>query len=365
MEILIPAERIQKRVGELAQQIAADYHDQRVTIVGVLTGSLIFLADLIRRLDLPLRVALIQASSYRGNATLPGELHVAPELVPDVRGRNVLLLDDILDTGQTLNYLVAHLRALGASAARGRVASQGRPAETADRARLLRVHDSGRVRGWLRTRLQRRVSQPAVHRGANAREPRSKRGRRFKSNAPSAPTGQGMTPCPKRSSSSLISATAAPPSNCCCLCPRSGVPAWMLVSARWADRPMGGIPRGAGHPSELPGWKERLEVRPLLRLRELIREERPALIHAWGLVALRAVAWTGVASRSHVVLGSHRSSRPHWLDRWLLKQAAHVTALSTFQRERLLACGLPAEHVSYLPPESKCQRAPPHRSAIN
>jgi hypoxanthine phosphoribosyltransferase len=118
MEILISADRIQKRVGELAQQIAADYRNQPVTIVGVLTGSLIFLADLIRRLDLPLRVGLIQASSYRGAVTSPGELHVDPVLVPDVQGRHVLLLDDILDTGQTLHYLVRHLKSLGAASLR-------------------------------------------------------------------------------------------------------------------------------------------------------------------------------------------------------------------------------------------------------
>src|SRR5205809_5849597 len=114
MDVLLSAERIQARVGELARQIAEDYHGQPLTIVGVLTGSLIFLADLVRHLDLPLRIGLIQASSYRGAATSPGELHVQPELVPDVRGRHVLLLDDILDTGQTLDYLVRHLRGLGA-----------------------------------------------------------------------------------------------------------------------------------------------------------------------------------------------------------------------------------------------------------
>jgi len=81
-------------------------------MVGVLTGSLIFLADLIRHLDLPLRIGLIQASSYRGTATTPGQLHIQPELAPDVRGRHVLLLDDILDTGQTLGYLVDHLHSL-------------------------------------------------------------------------------------------------------------------------------------------------------------------------------------------------------------------------------------------------------------
>jgi hypoxanthine phosphoribosyltransferase len=114
MDILIPAERIQERVAELARQIAADYQGRPVTIVGVLTGCLMFLADLVRRLDLSLRIDLIQASSYRGATTTPGELRIQPELVPDVAGRHVLLLDDILDTGQTLAYLVNHLRALRA-----------------------------------------------------------------------------------------------------------------------------------------------------------------------------------------------------------------------------------------------------------
>lgn len=118
MQILIPAERIQQRVGELGRQIAADYQGRPVTIVGVLTGSLIFLADLIRRLDLPLRVGLIQASSYRGATTTPGELRIQPELTPDVSGRHVLLLDDILDTGQTLGRLVGHLHDLGAASVR-------------------------------------------------------------------------------------------------------------------------------------------------------------------------------------------------------------------------------------------------------
>jgi hypoxanthine phosphoribosyltransferase len=119
MDILISAERLQERVGELAGQIAADYRERRpVTIVGVLTGSLMFLADLVRRLDLPLRIGLIQASSYRGATTTPGELHIQPELQPEVRGRHVLLLDDILDTGQTLVHLTRHLHTLGAASVR-------------------------------------------------------------------------------------------------------------------------------------------------------------------------------------------------------------------------------------------------------
>ena len=112
MEVLIPADRIQGRVEELAAQVAADYRGRPVTIVGVLTGCLMFLADLVRHLDLSLRIVLIQASSYRGEATRPGDLHIDPALLPDVKGRHVLLLDDILDTGRTLAALTAHLHGL-------------------------------------------------------------------------------------------------------------------------------------------------------------------------------------------------------------------------------------------------------------
>jgi hypoxanthine phosphoribosyltransferase len=118
MEVLISAERLQQRIVEMARVIATDFRDRPITIVGVLTGCIMFLADLVRHLDVRLRIDLIQASSYRGPVTTPGQLHIAPELVPDVHGRHVLLLDDILDTGQTLHHLVAHLRSLGAESVR-------------------------------------------------------------------------------------------------------------------------------------------------------------------------------------------------------------------------------------------------------
>jgi hypoxanthine phosphoribosyltransferase len=118
MKVLLSADDIQRRVAEMARQIAADYRGQPVTIVGVLTGCLMFLADLVRHLDLPLRIALLQASSYRGEATAPGELRIQTELLPDLRGRHVLLLDDILDTGQTLAHLRQHLHNLGVASLR-------------------------------------------------------------------------------------------------------------------------------------------------------------------------------------------------------------------------------------------------------
>lgn len=118
MKILISAEQIQQRLQEMALEIQRDYRHAPVTIIGVLTGSLMFAADLVRRLDLPLRIGFIQASSYRGLATTPGQLYVQPELMPDVQGRHVLLLDDILDTGRTLSTLRQHLRSLDVSSLR-------------------------------------------------------------------------------------------------------------------------------------------------------------------------------------------------------------------------------------------------------
>src|SRR3954451_17478049 len=114
MDVLISASRIQERVAELAARMGTELRERPVTFVGVLTGSLMFLADLVRHLDLPLRIGFIQAYRYRGAVTSPGTLHVQPELVPDVKGRHVILLDDILDTGQTLAYLTRHLQSLGA-----------------------------------------------------------------------------------------------------------------------------------------------------------------------------------------------------------------------------------------------------------
>jgi hypoxanthine phosphoribosyltransferase len=111
MKILIPADRIQARVAEVAGRIAEDYHGRQLTIVGVLTGALMFIADLVRHLDLPQRLGFVQASSYRA-ATTPGDLRVYPQLLPRVHGQHVLLIDDILDTGQTLAHLYRHLAGL-------------------------------------------------------------------------------------------------------------------------------------------------------------------------------------------------------------------------------------------------------------
>lgn len=113
MRVLITPEQIQQRVDAVAQEIVATYKGQSITIVGVLTGCLVFMADLIRGLDMRLKIALVQASSYRGKATTAGTLHVQDDLLPELKGRHVLLIDDILDTGATLKHMVEHLQSLG------------------------------------------------------------------------------------------------------------------------------------------------------------------------------------------------------------------------------------------------------------
>lgn len=106
MKRLINESEIQKRVSQLGSQLADDYRDKPLTIIGVLTGSIVLMADLIRAIDLPLRVGLVQASSYVGKATTRGELTINDQLVPDLTNRDVLVIDDIFDTGHTMAGLI-------------------------------------------------------------------------------------------------------------------------------------------------------------------------------------------------------------------------------------------------------------------
>ena len=113
MESLIGEQESRVAVASLGKQIATEFRDEPLTVLGVLTGSIVFLADLIRSIDLPLRVGLIQASSYRGATTSPLELRINDSLLPDICDRSVLLVDDIFDTGATLSGILATVQANG------------------------------------------------------------------------------------------------------------------------------------------------------------------------------------------------------------------------------------------------------------
>jgi hypoxanthine phosphoribosyltransferase len=107
VRILLSEEQVNAGVESLAAQIRECYGDSPVTIIGVLTGSVVLLADLIRKLDMPLRVGVLQTSSYEG--TERGALSINADLMPDVRDRDVLVIDDIFDTGHTLTEVIARL----------------------------------------------------------------------------------------------------------------------------------------------------------------------------------------------------------------------------------------------------------------
>ena len=109
--ILITDGEIERRIRAMSRQIVRDFVGREMVVVSLLTGTVLFLADLIRHLSLPLRLDFIGVSSY-GAGTESGNLVFTKELRLDVRGRDVLLVDDILDTGKTLYRVRGKLRVL-------------------------------------------------------------------------------------------------------------------------------------------------------------------------------------------------------------------------------------------------------------
>lgn len=112
MNILLSEDEVRRGVARLAQAITQHYQDTPVTVVGVLTGSLVLVADLVRHLEMPLRIALLQASSYRGKSTRPAELVVEAPSFPPLTNQHVLLVDDIFDTGHTLAALTDQIQSM-------------------------------------------------------------------------------------------------------------------------------------------------------------------------------------------------------------------------------------------------------------
>ncbi|MEM9941559.1 MAG: hypoxanthine phosphoribosyltransferase [Planctomycetota bacterium] len=111
MKILLSEEQLNDGVQKLADRINDQYGTQPLTIVGVLTGSVVLMADLIRKLKMPLRVGVLQTSSYEG--TERGSLTINAEMMLDIADRDVLLIDDIFDTGNTLDEVTRRLTELG------------------------------------------------------------------------------------------------------------------------------------------------------------------------------------------------------------------------------------------------------------
>ncbi|HNP63024.1 MAG TPA: hypoxanthine phosphoribosyltransferase [Woeseiaceae bacterium] len=110
-EVLISEEEIKTRVGELARQISADYGDDTdLVMVGVLKGSFIFLADLSRRMEIPRTIEFIAVSSYENGSVSSGAVRLVMDVRGNIEGKHVLIVEDIVDTGHTLKYLIGMMK---------------------------------------------------------------------------------------------------------------------------------------------------------------------------------------------------------------------------------------------------------------
>ena len=110
-EVLLTEAEIQAKITELGARIGVDYADRPLTLVSVLKGSLPFMADLMRAIPVPVRIDLMEVSSYGGSSTeSTGLVRILKDLSASIEGEDVLIVEDIIDTGLTLNYLLRYLR---------------------------------------------------------------------------------------------------------------------------------------------------------------------------------------------------------------------------------------------------------------
>lgn len=108
IDVFISQESIEKRVGELAKMINRDYQNQEVILVCVLNGSFIFCADLIRQLTIPVQIEMVSLSSYEGTES-SGQVSFRLDVKQSLVGKNVILIEDIVDTGLTISFLLKHM----------------------------------------------------------------------------------------------------------------------------------------------------------------------------------------------------------------------------------------------------------------
>jgi hypoxanthine phosphoribosyltransferase len=118
LEILIPTDQLQNRIYEMGADITRDYSGRRPELICVLKGAMLFMSDLMRAIDLNLSIDFIAVSSYGKGKNSTGEVRIVKDLDEPLEGRDIILVEDILDTGLTLSYLVNNFRSRGASSIR-------------------------------------------------------------------------------------------------------------------------------------------------------------------------------------------------------------------------------------------------------
>lgn len=115
LKVLISKDELEAKVKELGQMITRDYKGKDLMVVGVLKGCVLFLSDLIREIDLPLTMDFMVVSSYGSSTKSSGVVRIIKDLEKDIAGKDVLIVEDIVDTGLTLNYLIDYLKSRNAN----------------------------------------------------------------------------------------------------------------------------------------------------------------------------------------------------------------------------------------------------------
>lgn len=115
IETMITREEIEKRVKELAKEIERDFAGKEPVCIGLLKGSVIFMSDLIKEIDLPLAIDFLKVSSYHGGTESTGVVQILQDVSYDLRGKDVIIIEDIIDTGLTLTYVKKFLLSKGIS----------------------------------------------------------------------------------------------------------------------------------------------------------------------------------------------------------------------------------------------------------
>jgi len=113
IDVFISEEKIQERIKELAEVISKDYKGEEVIVVGVLNGCFMFCADLLRELDLPIITEFMAASSYGEGTTTSGQVDILLDIKTDIKGKNVLFVEDIVDTGHTFKKILEMIKTRG------------------------------------------------------------------------------------------------------------------------------------------------------------------------------------------------------------------------------------------------------------
>jgi hypoxanthine phosphoribosyltransferase len=117
-EVMIPHENIQQKVEQLGRRITVDYEGKPLALIVILKGAFVFAGDLVRHINLPVSVDFMALSSYGDSTRSSGVVRIQKDLDHTVEGKHVLIIEDIVDTGLTLNYLFGHLKARGPQSVR-------------------------------------------------------------------------------------------------------------------------------------------------------------------------------------------------------------------------------------------------------